>query len=252
MGDEEELVFHLDRPIDLDHGVIIDGFPSVGLVSTIAANYIISQCDLELVGSIHSPLMPIAAIIRDGVPTEPIRIYHGKGLLVFISEFRPPRELVIPLVNKLLAWEPVAHASQFITLEGLPLPEGSDQATSPIYAVGTTAAMEQQIKDHKFKRLDDGMITGLSGVLLTEGHRRQYPVLCLMAGAHEAFPDARGAARLVEAVDELLPQIDLPTGPLLKEADRVETAIRESLHRLHAAGGQTTGEAAESTEYIYR
>ena len=46
------------RRLDLRDSFIIDGFPSVGLVSTIAASYIVAALDMELIGVMDSVYFP--------------------------------------------------------------------------------------------------------------------------------------------------------------------------------------------------
>ena len=51
---------------NLKGAVLIDGFPSVGLVGTIVANFLINTLKLEQIGVIDSPLFPAISIIKDG------------------------------------------------------------------------------------------------------------------------------------------------------------------------------------------
>src|SRR3990172_3264464 len=89
-------VFELKR-MDLRGATVIDGFPSVGLVSSIVANYMINALGLQQIGIMDSAHFPTVSLVREGQPMNPVRIYGGPKkdekadqLVVFISEFQPP------------------------------------------------------------------------------------------------------------------------------------------------------------------
>ena len=99
MDDSDIRIYEFKR-IDLKGATIIDGFPSVGLVSSIAANYLIKVLNMEQVGIMDSESFPTVSLIRDARPLSPVRIYAGeKGrrgdqIVAFISEFQPPAPLI--------------------------------------------------------------------------------------------------------------------------------------------------------------
>src|SRR3989339_1369225 len=92
-------IFELKKK-DLRGATIIDGFPSVGLVSSISANYLIKVLKMEHIGIMDSPQFPTVSLIRDATPLSPVRIYasdkgpRGDQLVAFISEFQAPANLV--------------------------------------------------------------------------------------------------------------------------------------------------------------
>ncbi len=71
------------------------------------------------------------------------------------------------------------------------------------------------------------MIVGLSGVLLLEGTVKKRDIICMLAETHVTYPDSRAAARLIEKIDEMLPLIEIETGPLYAEAKAIEEKIKQ-------------------------
>ena len=63
---------------NLKDAVLIDGFPGVGLVGTIVANFLINTLKLEQIGVIDSHKFPAISVIKDGLPHNPMRLYSGQ------------------------------------------------------------------------------------------------------------------------------------------------------------------------------
>jgi uncharacterized protein len=220
---------------DLKGAAVIEGFPSVGLVSTLAANYLVEQLKLPKIGCITSKYLPVTSIIRDGEPNHPVRIYGDRRLVVFISEFRPPANIILPIVDGILEWTREAECGLIISAEGLPMQETEEHPEQThVFGVASTKKGRELLDQKKINVLTEGIITGISGVLLNEGARTDRDVLCIIADAHESYPDARAAAKIVEAIDSLLPQIELDTKPLYEEAEKMEAEIKSALARVQA------------------
>src|SRR5688500_4074835 len=116
---DEELVIHEYKQVDLKGATIIDGFPSVGLVSTITANYLVDVLELEQIGIMDSKFFPTVSIVRNGIPLYPVRIYAAKGVCVFISEFQPAPKLIRPIAEAILAFAKKKGCKNIISPEGL-------------------------------------------------------------------------------------------------------------------------------------
>jgi uncharacterized protein len=229
---EEEIHIIEYKQVDLSNSILIEAFPTVGLVSSIAGHFLIDQLKLEEIGSISSRYFMPAAIIHDGTPSPPVRIYAGKKvcgsdgcdqIVVIISEFMPSVDIIKPLAEVILTWAQKKNCKYIVTLEGT---HGLDPKKLKAHGVATTQTMKEVLKQHSIEETKEGMITGVTGVLLYEGVRLHRDVICLLAEAHTSYPDSRAAALLVEALDKMLPEIKLNTQPLYKEADDIEQKIR--------------------------
>ena len=220
---------------NLKGAVLIDGFPSVGLVGTIVANFLINTLKLEQIGIIDSSRFPAISVVKDGVPHNPMRLYSGEQVcndgtcnqvVVCVSEFTPPTEITKDLVNTLMDWASKNGCTKIISAEGFnsgPKEEGKD---NEIYGITSTEGSRSWIKDAKVKPFTYGTVGGITGALLNEGKIRNMNVLGLLAEVNEDLPDARAAASVIKAIDELLLAIDLDTEPLLKEAQELEQEVQ--------------------------
>ena len=72
-----ELKIHEYHDNIFESGMMIVGFPSVGLVSSIAANYVVRTSGLSRIAGILSSDFPPYTLINEGVPSPPVRIYAG-------------------------------------------------------------------------------------------------------------------------------------------------------------------------------
>ncbi len=243
---EDIKIYELKRT-DVKGATVIDGFPSVGLVSSIAANYLINTLKLKQIGIMDSVYFPTVSLIRDGIPQNPVRIYASDKvgdsenspdqIVVFISEFQPPPNLVKPIASALLDWAEDQRCKMVVSPEGLVIDrEDADDAPSEgeeketdgieIYGVASTKEASTILKDSGVSEFTEGVITGVAGVLLNEGRRRDFNVATILAEAHPDYPDARAAARIIETIDKVLLHIQLDAKPLYDEAERIESQLK--------------------------
>ena len=238
------------KHVDLRNGVIIDGFPSIGLVGSIVSNYLVNAMELEQVGIMDSPYFPTISLIRNREPNNPVRIYAGKierdgedpiKIAVFVSEFQPSARLIKPISMAIFDWAQSHMASLIVSPEGLAVedmvvPPSRDQEVMDVYAVGSTMHARLYFEPHEeIKPFDEGVISGVAGVLLNEGKKRNFDVISILAEAHEAYPDAKASARIIEAMDHAVLHLNINTEPLYQEAEVIEESIRRFLQQKEAA-----------------
>lgn len=218
--------------------ILVVGFPSVGLISSIAANYIVRTLKLERMAAIVSDQFPPYTILQEGVPSHPVRIFSGKReckdgepceqLVVILAEFMPKPELLRPLAELILEWGKHKGVRNIVTLEGI----NQNEQTGSTIGIGTTPAMREMLGRYDVKEMREGMVTGLSGMLLAEGNRLDQNVICLLGPARAEMPDARGAANLMEIIGRMLPELKIDPEPLLKEAESIEVGMRQAMESI--------------------
>jgi len=241
---------------------VFDGFPSVGLVGSIVANYLVSFLNLEQIAIVDSVYFPSISLVRDGVPLSPVRVYGGslgtKGqekVVVFISEFQPAPDTLKPLAITMMDWVEDHKCKMVISPEGLLSKEDTERmealaksmaeekevaeyvvANSPskapgegviVLGVGSTPAARQTMKQIDVKTLENGVVAGFAGVLLNEGVARDFDVITLLAEAHAEYPDARAAAAIMTVIDRMLLHVELDLKPLLEEAALIEDTLKQ-------------------------
>ncbi len=240
----EDIVIYELKRMDIRGATVIDGFPSVGLVSSIVANYLINTLKLTQIGIMDSVFFPTVSLVREGIPQNPVRIYAGEKvgdgpdssdqLVVFISEFQPPPNLVKPIASAMLDWAQDQKCKMLVSPEGLVIDKESIEIEDAkkgqefgVYGVGSTNWMRNELTKSGVHEFTEGVITGVAGVLLNEGRRRDFNVATILAEAHPDYPDARAAAQVMEMINKFLLHIDLDVSPLYQEAERIESQLKK-------------------------
>jgi len=227
--------------VDLSNSMLVVAFPTVGLISSIAGHYIIDSLNLKEIGTIISRHFMPATVIHKAKPSPPVRMYTGQKtcgpdgtcdqLVVIISEFMPPLEIIKPVVDLIFDWSDEKGCQSIVALEGTHAMGDKSKKNPKVYGIGSNIEMKNILKRYKIGETQEGMITGVTGVLLYEGVLRQRNVICLLSEAHSAYPDSRAAGNLIEKLDVMLPEIKIDPKPLYKEARNIEKNIRKFLEQ---------------------
>ncbi len=226
--------------VDLSSALLVVAFPTVGLISSIAGHFIIDSLNLEEIGAITSREFMPATVIHKSKPSPPVRIYAGEKkcgpdgsceqLAVIISEFMPPYNIIKPLADKILHWADKKGCKIVITLEGTHA-VGDKKQKFNVYGIGSNSKMKNFLNTYKIDETKEGMITGVTGVLLYQGVLMQRDVICLLSEAHSSYPDSRAAGNLLKKLDVMLPEIKIDPKPLYKEAEKIEEQIKKFMEQ---------------------
>jgi uncharacterized protein len=229
---------------DLSDGMLILSFPTVGLISSIAGRFIIDSLHLEEIGAIVSDQFIPATVIFKSNPSPPVRIYAGtrdcgpdgkcKKVIVIISEFMPPIAVQRPLAEKILHWAEENNIHPLISLEGT-YAAGEKKKDYKVFGISGSSEMKEYLKKYQIEQIQEGLITGVNGVVLYEGTLLKRDIICLLAETHANYPDSRAAGNLLEKLDVILPGIKIDPEPLYQEADKIEKKIRKFMEQAKPA-----------------
>ena len=226
---------------DVKNAMVIISFPTVGLISTIVANFLVSNLKLERIGAFVSDDFYPAAIIQDGVPTPPVRIFAGdhvcgpdgscEQVVVVASELPLKTSSYSQLADKIIDWCREHDCSVVVTIGGVNQLDPIEEEVQ-VFHVGSNAKAESHLKELPSEPLENGMVSGLSGLLLYKGNLKDFSVTSLLAEAHIEYPDSRSAAAVLGVIDKMLPQIKMDPEPLLKEAEVIEEQIKKAMSQI--------------------
>jgi uncharacterized protein len=219
--------------MDLKNATVIAGFPSIGLVSTIAANYLIDALNLKQIGCVTSSEFPALSVVHTGEPLSPVRIYAGsqpggKKIVVFVSEFKPKPNLINSISEVIMNWANEKECNLLISPEGMVVEGKSTEGEEDVeaYAIGSTESARKTLIEKKIPQFKNGIIAGVSGVLLNLGKQQNFSVISILAEAHPNYPDAKAAAAAINVMG-LLMGIEINVTPLYEESERIEKQLQK-------------------------
>ncbi|MDH7517978.1 MAG: PAC2 family protein [Candidatus Thermoplasmatota archaeon] len=230
MKDEVEICDF--EEMDLSGATVIAGFPSIGLVSTIAANYLIDALNLKQIGCVNSADFPTLSVVHTGEPLSPVRIYagsqsNGEKVVVFVSEFRPKPTLINSISESIMKWVMKKKCKLLISPEGMVVEgKSSEEEIADAYAIGSTERARNLLITKKIPQFKNGIIAGVSGVLLNMGRQMNFDVISILAEAHPNYPDAKAAAAAINVI-ALLMNVEINVNPLYEESERIEKQLQK-------------------------
>jgi uncharacterized protein len=241
------------KKMNLSNCMLVVAFPTVGLISSIAGHHIVKSLKLNEIGAIVSNSFMPTTVIQNRHPSPPVRIYAGKKrcgpkdgcdqIVVIMSEFMPQYDLIGPLVDTLLEWAQKKKCKVITAFEGSHdkgKKSDDENKDSTIYGIGSTKDMNDILDKFKVSPMNEGMITGVTGVLLYKSALLNLNAMCLLSKVQSKFPDSRAAANLIEIVDVMVPGIKLDPKPLYEEAERIEAKIKSFMEESKPTAPQST------------
>ena len=103
----------LNTKIETENAMVVACFPSIGMVSSVVAHFLIDHLDLEFVGAVVDPRLPVITLVQEGEPLPVIRAYAGRPqcaiegcdqVVLLMSELVIPEPLVNDIVWAMFEW----------------------------------------------------------------------------------------------------------------------------------------------------
>lgn len=221
-----EIIIKEFKEFNLEEGYLIDGFPSVGLTSTIATESMIHTSQFELGGIIDSKNFPPISVIKEGKPNHPSRIFINEDLKVgvFSSYLNLDQSLHRQVSESMLEWSKKHKIKLIVSSVAVK----SDKEDSQMMGVGSTDSARKKIEEIGLKVLDHGTIPGIPGMLLNEGSITNQDVIVIIFNTTGKGPDFKSSAELCMVMSKLIPGASCDIPSLQKEAEKAEATIKET------------------------
>ncbi|MDO9045885.1 MAG: proteasome assembly chaperone family protein [Methanobacteriaceae archaeon] len=207
---------------DIEDAVVLEGSPGGGLIGNIIGWLLVEDLKMKEIGYIESKYFPPLAVLYKGVALHPFRIYEAEGLVLFLSDFIVPPNVVYDMTSSIVDWMDRNNSKELITFNSMVVREKS-QATA---AAGNSEDSTKRLEDMGLPILPFGNINGLSGTLLTQCASKDIPASCLFAEILNPYPDPRAAAGVVDTLNTML-DISIDPDPLLQEAQEIESRLKK-------------------------
>ncbi|MDO8647888.1 MAG: PAC2 family protein [Candidatus Diapherotrites archaeon] len=217
--------------VKMEDFTLIEGFPGMGLVGTIAAKYLVEKMDFKEIGYIHADsFMPIIRI-HDGLPVRPSRIYVNESakLVVLISEQIIQKQHTQVVAEKIVDWVRDRRIKRIISLSGI----GSepDSKEFKIYGIASNEASKKLLQDHKIQLIKEGITTGVTALMMLELKDDKNIEAISLLGSIKIGADYKAAAELLKKLNEVM-SWNINVEPLMKEAKETEKELIKQLDKL--------------------
>lgn len=235
------------KELKMDTPLLVCGFPSAGVVGTIAANTIIEQFNMEEIAHVRSKHMPSAAVFLDGKLKHPFRIYghEEKNLLVIMTELPISEEGLYYVSSALLDWAAKIGVRETVVLDGIPV-QGIPTGRKVLYAAEEEKLADLK-EDENMELLRKGIITGIAGSILSETLCRDMIGFALLTPAIATIPDPEGAIGLLQALNRLY-NVGVELGELQESASKIReklTGVAEQVEGMRRGQAQSSGKGYE-------
>jgi len=207
---------------DIEDAIILEGSPGAGLIGNIIGWLLVDNLKMREIGYIESKYFPPLAVLYNGLALHPFRIYEGSGLVLFLSDFIVPQNVVFDMANSIVDWMDKNNSKELITFNSAIVREKKN----PAGAVANSTAALDKLKEKDFPIMQLGNINGISGTLLTQTAKKNIPATCILAETLTQYPDPRAAADVVQNLNKLL-DMDIDYEPLLQEAQEIESRLQK-------------------------
>jgi uncharacterized protein len=205
---------------------VIEGFPGLGLVGTIATGFLLDHLKCEKIGSYYFETPPATLAVHGCTIIDPIGIFYNKEHnIVIVHAISSAAGIEFAAADLVLTLCKQIGASQVITLEGVGSSEGETETRGFFYTAHPQ--LRKTMEKHGVDCLGEGIIVGVTAAILM---RKQLPVLSLFAETHSKLPDSKAAAKIIEILDKLL-DLAVDYEPLLKQAEEFEKKLKGMLEQ---------------------
>ena len=220
-------------PINVENGILINGFPSTGLTSAVATESLINTTEFELGGIIDSDRFPPISIVKNGLPNYPTRIFVNNELkvAVFSSYLTLDVSLHKTAAKLMLNWAKEKKCSTIIS--SITVKGGINEE---VVAVASTGTARGKLVKAGITVIENATIPGISGVLLNEGMLNGQDVIVLLISSDKDIPDFTATSNLCNVLTKLVPGVSCNLTKLEKESKIIEQQIQQATDNTKEVG----------------
>lgn len=215
------------KPINIEGGFLVDGFPSLGFTSAIASESLMHTSHYDLVGFVDSVDFPTVTILKDGIPNYATRIFVNSDLKVgvFTSYLTINEPYHRAIAKMMLSWAKRHKCSLVVSSSPMKFPTNK---AGEVIAAGSTEAAREKLKQANMVLLQNGTIPGIPGALLNEGMLNNQNVIVVLVNVDDTGPNFKSSAHLCMAMSKLLPDVSCDLAMMQKQAEIAEKQIKET------------------------
>ncbi|MHB8634436.1 MAG: PAC2 family protein, partial [Thermoplasmatota archaeon] len=217
--------------------LILVAFPTTGQASSIAAQYLVRQLGLPLVGHVRLPDLQNVVSIQDGRVTSLVRLFGGEAIckldracpriFVVTADLPMPPAVLAQIGALVLELARQGEAHLVLCLEGVVRGEGDD--IPDVFCASADPQVLKELAATHIPPMERALIGGIAGPILLGAAGKGVRAGALLVEATRDHPDGRAAAALIAALQAILPDVAMDAKPLLEEALNLERELKQAI-----------------------
>lgn len=213
---------------------IIDGFPGIGLVATIATEFLIEHLGAKEAGTIKGKGIPPLVAVHEKKIVKPMSLYYDeKHNILILHVISGSGGVEGELSELLLKKAKELGAKEVISLESVGVPgEEAKEGEIRSFYYANRKVNSDRLEKIGVQPLAEGIIMGVTGALMQKAD--SLPLSCIFAETHSGLPDSKAAAKLIEVLDAYI-GLKVDPKPLIQSAEKFERKIRDLIARSKTA-----------------
>jgi uncharacterized protein len=209
---------------------LVHGMPDVGLVGVIAASHLITEYKMAETAYMDSELLPPVAVLHEGLPYAPIRVFGNGDLVITISEMAIPADNIQPLMRTLLDWGQTKSPKLTISLSGMPVENRQDIDKPKVFGVASNATLLKMLEDKGVEVLHEGYLVGPQALILRYCAEKNLPAVALLAQSFFNYPDPEAAAAALNEFANVTGK-KIEVTALLEKGEEIRLRARDVMKR---------------------
>jgi len=212
--------------VELKNPILIEGFPGLGMVGSIATKYLVKQLKAKKLAVLYSPYFPYHVIINKKGSARLLRgeFYFWRNetgendFILLVGDSQPQTiEGQFEVANSILDFAEKKNVKMVVTIGGY---RNEVEGTPNVVAVSTNSVLFEKALKAKAVSSEAGIpIVGTAGLLLGLAKFRKIDAVCLLGETPGYLPDPKTAKSVIDVLQGLL-DITVELKGLAEEIER--------------------------------
>jgi len=197
--------------VELKNPILVEGFPGLGMVGSIATNYLVKQLKAKKLAVLYSPHFPYHVLVDKKGSARLLRgeLYFwknetGENDFIFLTGDSQAQTIEgqFEVANSILDFAEKKNVEAILTIGGY---RNEVEGTPKVVAVSTNPVLLERAMKAKALSSEAGTpIVGTAGLLLGLAKFRKLDAICLLGETRGYLPDPRTAKSVIAVLQGLL------------------------------------------------
>lgn len=210
--------------------ILVHGMPDVGLVGVISVSHLVTELKLVEMGYVDSEALPPVAVLHEGLPHAPMRIFGNNNLVITISEMAIPANSVQLLMRTLLDWGQSKNPKLTVSISGMPIQNRQDIDKPKVFGVASNDTLLKLLEKKGVEILREGYMVGPQALILRYCAEKNLPAIALLAQSFLNYPDPEAAAAALQEFSNIT-GIKVDIAKLLEKGEEIRLRARDVMKR---------------------